>query len=1454
MKTISLKRRIPAVLMAFVLAVCESSAVPVVAYGAVPGNAGTVITGNINEDAVSKAADVPDKTDGRTADSLVSDVIDGGSDDGTVSDETGEAEDIGEIPGGGMDDGIVSDEIGGGTDDGVVPDEIDGGTDDGTVPDETGVAEDIAEMPDEGVPEAEGYAYTEYDLWVGSTRVNSDNKDAIPGIKGTGAKAEYDPATHTLTFSGTVTGVTGTHNRPGDGLACSIYFYDKNYSLTIAGDADLKAGDSAYVLASDSGLVINNNINVVNTKRQGHAIGVRKGEETEILSADLTVKGSLSAKSKETAVYVEDTFSLNGTSITATSDIDYSINCGKLSVESGMITAKGSPAVAINSMTNEDIDRFEDNVLITKPANGKIIGNKAVLSIGVEHNEPASEVVMKKVTKYDLWVGSTRVHSDNKDNIEGVKGGTASYEPTTNTLTFNGSVTGVTGTHEISAGGYYYKRPQIYCMIKDTPLTIEGDAILHNENVKNGVGLLCDYGLTIKGNLDICSDESAIDVYQNPLVIEGSVNAVVTDGYADAVSSSKGIKVNGGTLCAKADRIGIYCFQGAIEVISGTLDSEVKFLDSLGNRGPIVVDQDSDCLVLSDDVEMIEPQGGINKKFNGYWNMFEADGETKAKRVRIVTTHSLLTVRFESKYTISIPAQRLEKGQKAVRPEDPVSDSGIFVDWYAQDPEENENAQKFDFDTPITRDTVIYAKWRNPRSFRVDYDLNGHGDDWAGFGSDKQRFINVREGGKAIDPGAGDNEYRNPTDTEWQFDGWYMEPECSRLYDFNTILKDDITLYAGWVETTVERKTVTFDLGEMTGKIPAIPSQKVAVGGTATEPAKPMPPARSLRTFEAWFSDPKCKDRFDFSTPITKDITLHAGWMDVDGFSVYFASDSSDEDALEWNAQKNRFEHVFTGSALRPEVVVTDVYGEELKEGVDYTIKYSNNKNVNKKGKPAVVTVKGKGNFRKSKKLYFYITPKALVRDGVLAAGIDLELTAEGKVIAVNNKVPAPVIFYDKEYNTDDARDHKAEYREGYKLTSKDYTLKLGNGKKKFSTSDKEDQLWIKITGRGNFTGSTVEIPVEVRSAKQSKSVALNIKIVKGTKFTYNGSRSVLSPEQMTVTGIGGAKLTENVDYSVSYSNNINAGTARVTVTGIGNGYQGLSASKTFKILPDKNSSTVTATVLTPVYDIVYARTGTKPEIGVEAERDGDKIPLKEGRDYKVTYSKNKKVGSKAKYKVSFMGNYKGRKAITGKFTINPARFGDGIIAVGVDKIYTKPGKYTSKIYVIDTNNNNRVLSSSDYSIVSYVAGDKNITKDKKYKPSSDLEYVKVTIRGKGNYTNWEKTFDKVYRIINAKGAGNLSKAKIVAKGSKKAIGTRDYSGKEVRPEIDVYFKNKKKWTKVDPGTYDVSYYNNVDKGKALVIVRSKDGAAGFAGCKTAVYKIGKKGLSGFIQRIIHTL
>nr|MCR4924401.1 hypothetical protein [Lachnospiraceae bacterium] len=71
-----------------------------------------------------------------------------------------------------------------------------------------------------------------------------------------------------------------------------------------------------------------------------------------------------------------------------------------------------------------------------------------------------------------------------------------------------------------------------------------------------------------------------------------------------------------------------------------------------------------------------------------------------------------------------------------------------------------------------------------------------------------------------------------------------------------------------------------------------------------------------------------------------------------------------------------------------------------------------------------------------------------------------------------------------------------------------------------------------------------------------------------------------------------------------------------------------------------------------------------------------------EGLDYKLSVSKNKAVGE-GKYKLTFLGNYKGHKAITGSFNILPTELSsENAELSSPDLIYKKAGKY----FYISTN------------------------------------------------------------------------------------------------------------------------------------------------------------------------
>lgn len=146
------------------------------------------------------------------------------------------------------------------------------------------------------------------------------------------------------------------------------------------------------------------------------------------------------------------------------------------------------------------------------------------------------------------------------------------------------------------------------------------------------------------------------------------------------------------------------------------------------------------------------------------------------------------------------------------------------------------------------------------------------------------------------------------------------------------------------------------------------------------------------------------------------------------------------------------------------------------------------------------------------------------------------------------------------------------------------------------------------------------------------------------TSKTYTGK--ALKPSVSVVTS-DGKTLKAETDYVLVYSNNVNAGTAKVTITGQGD-YIG-TIEKTFTI-SKVQASKVTA-------KLEYQKTNyngrqKKPAVTVT---DSNGRKLEAGKDYEVTYPKTLGAG---RYKVTIAlggtkGNYTGTKTVW--FTIVPA-------------------------------------------------------------------------------------------------------------------------------------------------------------------------------------------------------
>ena len=174
----------------------------------------------------------------------------------------------------------------------------------------------------------------------------------------------------------------------------------------------------------------------------------------------------------------------------------------------------------------------------------------------------------------------------------------------------------------------------------------------------------------------------------------------------------------------------------------------------------------------------------------------------------------------------------------------------------------------------------------------------------------------------------------------------------------------------------------------------------------------------------------------------------------------------------------------------------------------------------------------------------------------------------------------------------------------------------------------------VTVTGTGNYTG-TVTKSFEIAKADISSA---EITYDAGP-YGYTGKE--WKPE-VTVS-FNSATLTAGNDYTVSYENNINAGTAKIIITGIGDHFTGLT-EKTFTI----NSAEISGCTFAPIADVTYNTMAHTPEVTVAISGR----TLEADKDYTVSYASNVNAGT-ATVTVTGKGNFTGSANTT--FTIAKA-------------------------------------------------------------------------------------------------------------------------------------------------------------------------------------------------------
>lgn len=353
------------------------------------------------------------------------------------------------------------------------------------------------------------------------------------------------------------------------------------------------------------------------------------------------------------------------------------------------------------------------------------------------------------------------------------------------------------------------------------------------------------------------------------------------------------------------------------------------------------------------------------------------------------------------------------------------------------------------------------------------------------------------------------------------------------------------------------------------------------------------------------------------------------------------------------------------------------------------------------------------------------------------------------------------------------------------------------------ATVDQNGLVTFKSTGKANIVlkneKGSLDDKIEF-SIFQKPVITLD-----GKSFTYTGS--AIKPGVKVVSG--DVTLSEGVDYTVSYSNNINAGTAKVTINGQGN--YPFTDTATFTI----TAKSIAGCKIKPQYSsYTYTGSAIKPVITVT---DTDGKVLVEGTDYTVAFTNNIKVGQ-ADIKVTGRGKYSG--TISSTFVVKPAKNAATL------------SNYNGGIKV---KFNKGTEGTVGYQIV--------YCKDKNF-PTDDKTYHTTTVDAKKNqlYVNLtsvpkpgETWYVKVRSFYTKDGKltssryGNYSAVKtITVKQPLKSVSipysSYTYNGKAQKPTVTVKDSAGKK---VPTTGYTVSYSNNTKIGQATITITGKGSYAG---------------------------
>ena len=457
--------------------------------------------------------------------------------------------------------------------------------------------------------------------------------------------------------------------------------------------------------------------------------------------------------------------------------------------------------------------------------------------------------------------------------------------------------------------------------------------------------------------------------------------------------------------------------------------------------------------------------------------------------------------------------------------------------------------------------------------------------------------------------------------------------------------------------------------------------------------------------------------------------------------------------------------YVYEGGEKKPAVQLVKV-GELVVPSTAYDVAYSNNINYGS----ATVTVKAKTgtNFTGSCSTNFAIEQKPVTSDMII-------LSSENLIYTGSNQKPSVTV------------------------KNGDTTLTLGTDYTVDNPGGKDvGNYWVTVTGMGNYKGSATK----QFSIVAENSAAFDVSGVSAQE-TYSGLP--IEPEVTVWTTDHGATLTKGKDYEVTYSDNVNAGTATVTVTGMGN--YGGTRRVTFTIVP---KDLVADEIQLSQTSFKFNGTEQRPIVTVT---DGAKT-LKENTDFTVDYPVDTKSQGTKTLTITGIGNYKGTETRT--YTIGSLTIANATVTLTyTNTVYNgtaqKPAVQT--VYA----NGLQLTEGVDYTVTYPTDAD-----------ATNQGTKTITINGIGNYS---ETKAVTYQI-----APKPVTSSMITLSSENLV----YTGETIKPDVTVRDGNV---TLIVTTDYTLTNAGGKDYGTYNVVIT---GQGNYTGEAIKTYSIVRKDVSDF--------